>query len=161
MRPQAATTKIVHSHAERWRDRAGRVTISATTIANAIRLLRLEKQILDMIEDGHLSAGHGRALVSISDPQLRLALAHRAARGRMTVRQLERSASRRAQPKTADLNEQQFDANTRSALEELQHALGMRVRLRSPSENRPGELAIEYHEESQLMFLYDRLVIQK
>jgi hypothetical protein len=35
------------------------------------------------------------------------------------------------------------------------------VRLRQPTENRPGELSIEYHEDSQLMWLYDRLVIQK
>src|SRR5579872_5098461 len=66
------------------------------TIGNATRLLRLEKPILDLIEDGRLSAGHGRALLGITDPQLRLALAQSAGRGRMTVRQLERSASRRA-----------------------------------------------------------------
>ena len=65
------------------------------TIGNATRLLRLEKQILDLVEDGRLSPGHGRALLSIADPQLRLALAQRAARGRMTVRQLERSGTRR------------------------------------------------------------------
>src|SRR5437588_2478048 len=45
------------------------------TIANATRLLRLEKQIIDLIEDGSLSAGHGRALLAIDDPQLRLSLA--------------------------------------------------------------------------------------
>jgi hypothetical protein len=35
------------------------------------------------------------------------------------------------------------------------------VRLRQPTKTRPGELAIEYHEPSQLMWLYDRMVIQK
>jgi len=43
----------------------------------------------------------------------------------------------------------------------MEHMLGMRVRLRQPTKNRPGELAIEYHEDSQLVWLYDRLVIQK
>ena len=131
------------------------------TIANATRLLRLEKQIIDLIEDGRLSAGHGRALLAIDDPQLRLSLAQRAARGRMTVRQLERSGSRRVRAIESPSAEPQLDANARAAIEEMEHALGMRVRLRQPTGNRPGELAIEYHEESQLVWLYDRLVIQK
>jgi ParB family chromosome partitioning protein len=131
------------------------------TIGNATRLLRLEKQILDLIEDSHLSPGHGRALLAIADPQLRLSLAHRAARGRMTVRQLERSGTRRARAAAPEAAEPQLDANTRAAIEDMEHMLGMRVRLRQPTKNRPGELAIEYHEDSQLVWLYDRLVIQK
>ena len=131
------------------------------TIGNATRLLRLEKPILELIEDGSLSAGHGRALLSITDPQRRLALSQRAARGGMTVRQLERSASRRGRLQASQVDEPQLDANTRAAIEKIEHMLGMRVRLRQPTKNRPGELAIEYHEESQLVWLYDRLVIQK
>ena len=131
------------------------------TIGNATRLLRLEKPILELIEDGSLSAGHGRALLSITDPQLRLALSQRAAHGRMTVRQLERSASRRVRLQASEVAELKLDANTRAAIEQIEHALGMRVRLRQPTKNRPGELAIEYHEDSQLVWLYDRLVIQK
>ena len=131
------------------------------TIANATRVLRLEKPILDLIESGRLSAGHGRALLAIADPQLRLALAQRAAGGRLTVRQIERSATRRARPVAPRLDESQYDVNTRAAIENLEHLLGMRVRLRRPTKSNPGELAIEYHEPSQLMWLYDRLVIQK
>ena len=131
------------------------------TIGNATRLLRLEKPILDLIEGGRLSAGHGRALLAITDSQIRLALAQRAAGGRMTVRQIERSASRRLRPVAPPLDESQYDVNTRAAIENLEHLLGMRVRLRLPTKTNPGELAIEYHEPSQLMWLYDRLVIQK
>jgi ParB family transcriptional regulator, chromosome partitioning protein len=132
-----------------------------TTISNATRLLRLEKQILELIEDGRLSPGHGRALLAITDPQLRLSFAQRAASGRMTVRQLERSASRRARAVPPQPAELPLDANTRTAIEQIEHVLGMHVRLRQPTGNRCGELSIEYHEDSQLMWLYDRLVIQK
>ena len=142
-------------------DVAAKTGKDRATIANATRLLRLEKPILDLIEAGRLSAGHGRALLAIADPQLRLSLAQRAANGQMTVRQLERSASRRARPATPRDDQPQFDANTRAAIENMEHALGMRVRLRQPTKTQPGELAIEYHEPSQLMWLYDRLVIQK
>jgi ParB family transcriptional regulator, chromosome partitioning protein len=131
------------------------------TISNATRLLRLEKHILEMIEDGRLTAGHGRALLAITEPQLRISLAQRASGGRLTVRQLERSASRRIRQATSQPSEPELDPNTRAAIEEMEHVLGMRVRLRQPARNRPGELAIEFHEDSQLVWLYDRIVIQK
>jgi ParB family transcriptional regulator, chromosome partitioning protein len=126
------------------------------TIANAVRLLRLEKPITDMIEDGRVSAGHGRALLGITDAKIRLALARRASRGGLTVRQIERLASRRSR---APLAPQQpvLDANTRSAIEQLQQTLGTRVTLRPPTKTRPGQLQIEYYDEEQLAGLYDRL----
>jgi len=108
-----------------------------------------------------LSPGHGRALLAIADLELRQVLAQRAARGRMIVRQLERSASRKSRGANASDSEPQLDANTRAAIEQMEHMLGMRVRLRPPTKNHAGELAIEYHENSQLVWLYDRLVIQK
>jgi ParB family chromosome partitioning protein len=140
---------------------AARTGKDRATIANATRLLRLEKAILDLIEDGRISPGHGRALLAITDPQLRQKFAQQAAKGRMTVRQLERSASRRGRETSSPTTEPELDANTRAALEQLQHMLGMRVSLRKPTKTRAGELAIEYHEDSQLVWLYDRLVIQK
>src|SRR5215470_5511871 len=66
------------------------------TVANAIRLLRLEPTIQEWIEEGKMSAGHGRALLAVPDPQLRMRYAHRASRGGLTVRQIERLAARRA-----------------------------------------------------------------
>src|SRR3984957_5545545 len=66
------------------------------TVANAVRLLKLEPIMQDWIEEGKLSAGHGRALLAVGDPQLRMRYAQRAARGGLTVRQIERLASRHA-----------------------------------------------------------------
>jgi ParB family transcriptional regulator, chromosome partitioning protein len=127
-----------------------------TTIANAVRLLRLEKPVLDLIEEGRISPGHGRALLAISDPKLRVVCAQRAARGGLTVRQLERMASRRSR---APVNPPvpSIDANTRAAIEQLQQSLGTRVTLREPSRTRPGELVIEYYDAAQLAGIYDRL----
>src|SRR6266702_3346517 len=69
------------------------------TVANAIRLLKLEPTIQDWIEEGKLSAGHGRALLAVPEQQLRMRYAHRASRGALTVRQIEKLAARRAQGK--------------------------------------------------------------
>src|SRR5579864_5895606 len=69
-------------------DVAARTGKDRATVANAIRLLRLEKAVLDLIEDGRITAGHGRALLAVSDPKLRITFSQRAARGGLTVRQI-------------------------------------------------------------------------
>lgn len=128
-----------------------------TTVANAVRLLKLEPKIQDWIEEGKLTAGHGRALLAVTDPQLRARYALRASRGGLTVRQIERLAARRAHVSAAP-TQVHLDANIRSALEELQRHLGTKVLLRQKTKVRPGHLLLEYYDDAQLMGLYDRLM---
>jgi ParB family chromosome partitioning protein len=127
------------------------------TVANAIRLLKLEPTIQDWIEEGKLTAGHGRALLAVPDSQLRMRYAQRAARGGLTVRQIERLASRRSRGAQAP-TEVLLDANIKSALEELQRRLGTKVLLHQKTKMRPGQLVLEYYDDAQLMGLYDRLM---
>jgi ParB family chromosome partitioning protein len=127
------------------------------TVANAIRLLKLEPTIQEWIEEGKLSAGHGRALLAVADAQLRMRYAHRASRGGLTVRQIERLAARRARTGSAPTGVP-HDANIRAALDELQRHLGTKVLLREKTKVRPGQLVLEYYDDGQLMGLYDRLM---
>ena len=126
------------------------------TVANAIRLLRLEPVIQEWIEEGKLTAGHGRALLAVGDLQLRMRYAKRSARGGLTVRQIERLAARRV--RQTDGASGYSDPNIRSAIEELQRHLGTKVLLREKNKLRPGQLILEYYEDAQLMGLYDRLM---
>ena len=128
-----------------------------TTVANAIRLLKLEENIQDWIEEGKLTAGHGRALLAVPESQLRMRYAQRAARGGLTVRQIERLASRRARGAKTP-TEIRVDPNIREALEELQRHLGTKVILRQKTKVRAGQLVLEYYDEGQLMGIYDRLM---
>src|SRR5262249_26406750 len=84
-------TDEFHLTQEQIAERTGK---DRATVANALRLLKLEESIKDLLEDGRLTAGHGRALLAVADAKIRLALAKRIARGGMTVRQVERIAAR-------------------------------------------------------------------
>jgi ParB family chromosome partitioning protein len=128
------------------------------TVANAIRLLKLEPKIREWIEEGKLTAGHGRALLAVPDSQLRMRYAQRAARGGLTVRQIERLASRRSRGTPGQMPEAHLDANIRAALDELQRHLGTKILLRQKTRMRPGQLVIEYYDDAQLMGIYDRLI---
>src|SRR5215475_13916773 len=127
------------------------------TVANAIRLLKLEPTIQDWIEEGKLTAGHGRGLLAVQDPKMRMRFAQRAARGGLKLRQIERLASRRSRGTGAPA-EFHMDANIRAALEELQRHLGTRALLRQKTRMRPGQLILEYYDDAQLMNIYDRLM---
>ena len=146
-----------HLTQEAVADRTGK---DRATVANAIRLLKLEPKIQEWIEDGKLTAGHGRALLAVPEPLLRLRYAHRAARGALTVRQIEKLAARRAQGKPSPQPPAlpHLDPNIRSALEELQRHLGTRIMLRLKTKARAGQLILEYYDDAQLMGLYDRLI---
>jgi len=138
-------------------DAASRTGKDRATIANAIRILKLEEQILTLLEDGRLTAGHGRALLAFENSTARLAAAKRAADGRLTVRAVERLAARRQKRPRGIEEPLVTDPNTRAALEDLERELGTRVTLRPPKGKRAGQLAIEYHEDRQLFALYERL----
>jgi ParB family chromosome partitioning protein len=127
------------------------------TIANAVRLLRLEEPIQNLLEDGRVTAGHGRALLAIPDGKLRLALAKRIARGGMTVRQVERLAARNSKPRTSQ-SPLPPDPNTAAAIEELERTYGTRVLVRPRMLGRPGQLIFEYYDDSDLTRIYDQLM---
>jgi ParB family chromosome partitioning protein len=127
------------------------------TIANAVRLLKLEQPIQDMLAAGLLTAGHGRALLALPDAAARLDVARRVAKGGMTVRQVERLAARG--PRVAPVpTSRSADPNTKAALEDLQRRFGTRVLLHSVKPGGAGQLIFEYYNDSDLARLYDQLM---
>src|SRR5271155_1781914 len=147
-------TDEFHLTQEEVAERTGK---DRATIANSVRLLRLEEPILDLLEEGRLSAGHGRALLAVADSKERVALAHRVARGGMTVRQVERLSTRAPRPRPAG-SLLQPDPNTRAALDELQRKFGTKIVLHPVRPGRPGQLTFEYYDAADLTRLYDQLM---
>ena len=149
-------TDEFHFTQEQVAERTGK---DRATIANALRLLKLEQPILDLLEDGRLTAGHGRALLAVADTKERVALAHRVARGGMTVRQVERLSTRAPRPRPAG-SLLQPDPNTKAALEDLQREYGTRVLIQPRRAGKPGQLIFEYYDDSDLTRLYDQLMLK-
>jgi len=68
---------------------ATRVGKNRTTVANTIRLLRLNPEVQQMVVDGLISSGHARALLSIEDNDQQLKVAQKIVGRGLTVRQIE------------------------------------------------------------------------
>lgn len=128
-----------------------------TTIANSLRLLRLDAPIQELIEEGRITPGHARPLLSMADANERVAVARKIARSGMTVRQVERMLARSGRPKSAPASVQ-VDPNTKAALEELQRHYSTRVHLKAAAAGHAGELTFEYYDDLDLTRLYQILM---
>jgi ParB family transcriptional regulator, chromosome partitioning protein len=138
---------------------AARTGKDRTTIANSVRLLRLDEQIIHLMEDGKISAGHARSLLAVEDIQLRHKLAFRISRGGLTIRQLERFVVRKSRPaKPERKTSTDFEVNTRHALEELERHLGTKVWLKMHTRKRAGQLIIDFYTDEQLTGIYEMLM---
>ena len=76
---------------------AKRVSKSRAYITNTLRLLKLPKKVQDMLSNGKLSYGHGRALLSLEEEDKIIELANKIVKEDLTVRQVEKLVS--AKPK--------------------------------------------------------------
>lgn len=135
-------------------DVARRVGKDRTTIANALRLLKLPASVREKIRDGSLSAGHARALVALVSADDQARLADEILRRALSVRQTEkRVASFSSEGKVT--RERRSDPFTRDAEEKLTRRLKTRVKI--ARSRRGGKIVISFGSEEELMGLFDRL----
>ena len=136
---------------------AARVGRSRPAVANTLRLLSLPKTIQDMVQEGALSEGHGRARVGL-DESVSLPLALQACEQGLSVRQLERLASAAAKAGRegeSPAPEPAKDLYARQLGEALSGRLGRRVQLRPGAKK--GRIEIEYYDNQDLCALLEQL----
>ena len=135
-------------------DVARRVGKDRTTIANALRLLKLPASVREKIRDGSLSGGHARALAGLVSADDQERLADEILRRALSVRQTEkRVASFSSEGKVT--RERRSDPFTRDAEEKLTRRLKTRVKI--ARSRRGGKIVISFGSEEELMGLFDRL----
>lgn len=111
-----------------------------SSVANALRLLRLPEDIQRAVREGKLSAGHAKVLAGVETPARQLELFRRATAGHLSVRQLEDLAGR-WQPRAAR-RRRVADPQLQLIEDELRRLLGTKVTL--VSRRKGGRIIIEY-----------------
>jgi ParB family chromosome partitioning protein len=97
---------------------ARRVGRERSTIANTLRLLRLPREVRELLSAGRLEAGHARALLALERTEDQVALGQEAARSGLSVREVERRVASERTPRPPG-GTRRKDANTRAAEERL------------------------------------------
>jgi ParB family chromosome partitioning protein len=134
---------------------ARRVGRERSTIANTLRLLRLPRELRELVSQGRLDAGHARALLALDKQEDQLELGREAARKGLSVREVERRVAQLRAPRKEPAGARK-DANTRAAEERLRAALGARVEI--ARRGRGGQIRVLYATEAELNRLYELLV---
>jgi len=131
-----------------------------TTILNFQRLLHLPADIQQMIAERRLSAGHGRCLLSLPNPDLQREAAEKSVAQAWSVRQLERVTQKMTEAREAKhVDEVDTDPNVKAAVQEMQRVLGTRVRIIEKSKRKGGgKIEIEYYSSEDLDRIYETIV---
>jgi ParB family chromosome partitioning protein len=125
---------------------------SRSHVANLLRLLTLPEPIREMVNEGVLSAGHARALVTVAAPE---ALAKKIVRRELNVRQTERLVRKTQNTATLPPTSVEKDPNTAALEENLTQLLGLKVSIETRGEG--GNLKISYKTLDQLDGILQRL----
>jgi ParB family chromosome partitioning protein len=136
-------------------DVARKVGRDRTTVANTLRLLRLPRELREMVAGRRLDAGHARALLALERAEDQLALGREAARRGLSVREVERRVAILRAPRRGAAPARK-DANTRAAEERLRAALGARVAI--ARRGRGGEIRVLFAGEAELSRLFEILL---
>lgn len=140
-------------------DLGKRVGRSRPQISNLIRLLDLPDEVLDMLEQGELSEGHGRAILQVTDHDQRRNLARQAKREGWSVRQTEAGARQLAEPSGGRAGKVELSAEEREAISEVTERLetGLDRAVRIKPRGKGLVLEIQLDDLDQVIELADRL----
>ena len=137
---------------------AAKVGKERSTIANALRLLKLPSDVAEWVEDGQLSEGHARALLAAPNVSTMKRLARAAVSKGWSVREAERQARRAAREDEAPRGKKAApkSANVRDLEQRLSRALGSTTTIHESSKER-GHIRIQYASYDELDRLIDKL----
>jgi len=129
---------------------------SRTTVTNLIRLLDLNADVKQMLDDGRLEMGHARALLALEGNLQTEAATQVAAKG-LSVRETEALVRRLNQPKAAEPPKQEEpDPDVRRLLSDLTDRLGAKVALQQGTGGK-GRLVISYNTLDELEGILDHI----
>ena len=149
---------------ERLSKRMGK---SRSAIANSTRLLALPEDVQQLVEDGKLTVGHVRPMLSIDIPEWQSAFAHEILQNNLTVRDVEqmvKNALKEGKVERSDVTllfqkkapYKKLPAELRTLQDQLAERLSTKVNIKKNTDG-SGKLVIEYYSEEDLKRIFDGL----
>ena len=148
-------SELVESYGMTQEEVAKTVGRSRSSVANAMRLLALPEEILEMLENGDISTGHGKALLAFDDEEKMLDAARKAADGKLNVRSLEKMASEDDTKKPSKKDNSHIDSYFKEMEIGLHNALGRKVKVEYGKNK--GALILEFYDKEDLSALAEKL----
>ena len=149
---EAAAIRSLMSECDYTQEQAAkRLGKSRPAIANALRLLNLPKEIIEMVTKGELSAGHARVLAGLDDEALQLKLAQERIQQGYSVRKLEEAAKQTSDKPAAPKRSQSAKAlspELNAFQDAMREVMGVKTVLTGNSEK--GKITLTYNSADEL-----------
>ena len=148
-----AYQRLIQEFGLKQEEIAAKVAKNRTTITNAMRLLKLDEGIQNMVIENVISSGHARALLGLEDPEMQLKAAKMIMEDKLSVRETERlvkrlirEAEEKDKPKKQEKNINFIYQNLE---ERMKTVMGTKVTIHNKDKNK-GRFEIEYYSEAEL-----------
>lgn len=139
---------------------AQQVGKSRSAVANALRLLTLSDEVRALVENGELTAGHARALLTLPNGRLQKAAAQKILALRLSVRQAEAMCKRMAAEEKPKEEPEPLAVDYVAECEKhLTRRLGRRVHI--VNGKRKGRVELDFYGDDDLQKLYEALCALK
>lgn len=139
---------------------AQQVGKSRSAVANALRLLTLSDEVRALVENGELTAGHARALLTLPNGRLQKAAAQKILALRLSVRQAEAMCKRMAAEEKPKEEPEPLAVDYIAECEKhLTRRLGRRVHI--VNGKRKGRVELDFYGDDDLQKLYEALCALK
>ncbi|MBK1895529.1 ParB/RepB/Spo0J family partition protein [Chryseobacterium paridis] len=136
-----------------------RVGKDRSTITNSIRLLRLSPDIQNAIRSGEISAGHGRAIISMENDELQQILFDLIIKEQLNVRQAEQAATALKNPKSpaAKKVKAELSNNYKRAQKTISDILDVKVEIKTTGNGKKGKIVLDFKNEDELEYILSHI----
>ncbi len=131
---------------------AERVSKNRATIANSLRLLKLDARVQDFLIQGVISNGHARALLALEDLEQQYAAAELIVKNGLSVREVEKLVKSLLKPvkeKEPKKEERDLSFIFQDLEERMKSIMGTKVMIHRKDKSK-GRIEIEYYSEAEL-----------
>ena len=138
---------------------AKRLGKSRPHIANLIRLLQLPEDVRELVNEGKLSMGHGRALLGLKNKRRIPEVAHKVIKDHLNVRQLEKYIQDVNEAVSRETRGPKKDIHTEATESQLREYFGTQVQIKKAKNK--GKIEIEFYSEDDLQRILEMLNIEE
>ena len=136
-----------------------RIGKDRSTITNSIRLLRLNPDIQNAIRSGEISAGHGRAIISLESEEDQQVLFDLILKEKLNVRQAEQAAAALKNPKSpaAKKANAELSNNYKRAQKTIADILDVKVEIKASGNGKKGKIVLDFKNEEELEYILSHI----
>ena len=137
---------------------SGRIGKERSTITNSIRLLKLSPDIQNAVRSSEISAGHGRAILSLETEALQIQLFQLIVKEKLNVRQAEAAATALKTPQDKTVKTVKSISNFHKKVQkDLSDILDVKVEIKTAANGKKGKIVLDFKNEAELEQILSRI----